>query len=243
MRSSMLAAFVTLAILALAVPPAVAQDTVETLIPRFIGFCNDGTQLCDPPYPLPVETGGELQVQYFVPSSHCSSQRLHLFLDGVPAHTTGFLGWEGAGGVFAGLPLDSGMIDLGPVTPGDHLLEIQAEGQVGGCNGGRLNSWAGSLTIVASTLQFEEAIAAMQRLEAYVASLNLAAGFGGAIASPLGQAIDLLSDDNPRNDMAACGALTALQNQVQQHLRLFLPNDAARLTQQPDVIAASLGCR
>jgi hypothetical protein len=214
-----------------------------TSIPRFVGFCTGGDQLCDPPFLLHVETGADLQVQYFVPSSHCSSQRLHLFVDGVLVRTTGFLGWEGATGVFAGLPLETALMDLGPVSPGGHILEIQAEGQVGGCNRGRLNSWAGSLTIVASTLQFEEAVAAMQRLAEFLASLDLAAGFGANMSSPLVQAIKLLADDNSRNDMAACGALTAFQNQVEHHLRLFLPNDAARLTQQPDVIASSLGCR
>ena len=62
--------------------------------------------------------------------------------------TTGFLGWPGAPSPFAELPLDTGLVDLGPVSPGAHLISVQAEGQVSGCNVGKPFSWGGSLKVL-----------------------------------------------------------------------------------------------
>lgn len=238
-----LATAAALAALALTSPAASAQQAVETSIPRFIGICSGGGQLCNPPFSFEIETGSDFTVQYFVPPSHCSSQRLHLYMDGVLVQSTGFLGWENAPAPFDALPLETGVMNFGPLASGAHLFEVQAEGQVSGCNGGNLNSWAGSLSITATTLEFDEAIDAIQRLADLVAGMNIPAGFGGNLSAPLAAAIQLLSDGNTRNDMGACGALTGFQNEVQQHVSLWLPTEAARLTQQPDVIAASLGCR
>lgn len=243
MRKGVMVMLGVLTALVLAVPSAAAQEPVEATIERFIGFCSGGSQLCVPPFALPVETGGDLFVRYVVPPSHCSSLRIHLYVDGVLQVTTGFLGWEGAGGVFAGLPLETSLMDLGPVPAGAHVLEIQAEGQAGGCNNGQVRNWAGSLEIVATTLDFDEAVQALIRLRDFLAGLQLAAGFGGHLLEPLEAAVDRLSDGNLQNDIAACGALSSFRQQVQNQLRFFLPNDAARLTQQPEVIAASLGCR
>jgi hypothetical protein len=90
-------------------------------------------QLCDLPFSVSGEIGSVLQVQYFVRSTHCSSLRVHLFVDGTLKVTTGFLGWPGAPSPFAELPLGTGLVDLGPVSPGAHLISVQAEGQVSGC--------------------------------------------------------------------------------------------------------------
>lgn len=243
MNKRLLGTITALSILSLAAPAAFAQQAVVTPIERFIGICAGGGQLCDPPFSFAVETGSDLVVAYAVPSSHCSSHRLHLFMDGALVRSTGFLGWDGAPPPFDTLPIETGPIDLGPLTPGAHVLEIQAEGQTSGCNRGSLNSWAGSLTITASTLEFDEAIEAMGRLADFVEAMEIPAGFGGNLSAPLAAAIGLLTDGNARNDMGACGALTGFRDEVQHHLLLWLPNEAARLTQQPDVIAASLGCR
>jgi len=59
--------------------------------------------------------------------------------------TTPLLGWPGGPG---NLPLDTGLLDLGPVSPGKHLLSIEAEGQAGGCNVGKLVRWGGKLVVV-----------------------------------------------------------------------------------------------
>jgi hypothetical protein len=114
-----------------------SQETFETVIPDFVVTCANTGQLCDPPFSVSGEIGSVLQVQYFVRSTHCSSLRAHLFVDGTLKVTTGFLGWVGAPSPFADLPLDTGLVDLGPVSPGPHLISVQVEGQVSGCNFGK----------------------------------------------------------------------------------------------------------
>jgi RTX calcium-binding nonapeptide repeat (4 copies) len=125
-----------------------SQETVETVTPDFAVTCTSTEQLCDPPFSVSGEIGSVLQVQYFVRSTHCSSLRVHLFLDGTLKVTTGFLGWVGAPPPFAELPLDTGLVDLGPVAPGTHLISVQAEGQVSGCNLGNPFDWGGSLKVL-----------------------------------------------------------------------------------------------
>ena len=130
------------------------QETFETVIPDFVVTCTNTGQLCDPPFSVSGETGSVLQVQYFVRSTHCSSLRVHLFVDGTLKVTTGFLGWPGAPSPFAELPLDTGLVDLGPVAPGTHIISVQAEGQVSGCNSGQPSKWGGSLEVpLATTVQ------------------------------------------------------------------------------------------
>jgi hypothetical protein len=99
-----------------------SQETFETVIPDFVVTCTSTDQLCDPPFSVSGEIGSVLQVQYFVLSTHCSSLRVHLFVDGTLKVTTGFLGWPGAPSPFAELPLDTGLVDLGPVSPGAHVI-------------------------------------------------------------------------------------------------------------------------
>ena len=129
-----------------------SQETVETVIPDFVITCTSTGQLCDPPFSVSVETGSVLQIQYFVLSTHCSSLRFHLFVDGTLKVTTGFLSWPGAPSPFAELPLDTGLVDLGPASPGAHLISVQAEGQVSGCNVDQPFSWGGSLKVLTSPL-------------------------------------------------------------------------------------------
>lgn len=125
-----------------------SQETFEAVIPDFAVTCTSTGQLCDPPFSVSGEIGSVLQVQYFVRSTHCSSLRVHLFVDGTLKVTTGFLGWPGAPSPFAELPLDTGLVDLGPVSPGAHLISVQAEGQVSGCNLDQPLSWGGSLRVL-----------------------------------------------------------------------------------------------
>jgi hypothetical protein len=125
-----------------------SQETFETGIPDFVVTCTSTGQLCDLPFSVSGEIGSVLQVQYFVRSTHCSSLRVHLFVDGTLKVTTGFLGWPGAPTPFAELPLDTGLVDLGPVSPGEHLISAQAEGQVSGCNVGKPSSWGGGLKVL-----------------------------------------------------------------------------------------------
>jgi hypothetical protein len=133
-----------------ALPKANAENSVE-IISRINVFCASTGQLCEPPFKLEVETDGLIQVRYLVPQDHCSSIRLHIFVDGVLKATTGFLGWVDAPPPFDALPFDTGLIDLGFVSPGKHLLAVQAEGQEGGCNPAKpmvqLEHWLGTLHV------------------------------------------------------------------------------------------------
>ena len=115
---------------------------IETFIPNFLIVCTGTGQLCRPSFSISIQTGSLLQVEYVAPSTHCSSIRLHIFVDGNLKETTGFLG-PGAG---------TGLLDLGPVTAGTHAISLQAEGQLGGCNFGDLVAWGGSLRVFTSPL-------------------------------------------------------------------------------------------
>jgi hypothetical protein len=126
------------------------SKTVETVIPDFVSQCTSTGELCEPPFTVSVQTASLLQVQYTVRDTHCGSVRVHLLVDGVLIATSDFLGWPGAPAPFSDLALDTGLVDLGPVSPGTHVLGVQAEGQVGGCNTGQLDDWGGSLRILTS---------------------------------------------------------------------------------------------
>jgi hypothetical protein len=127
-------------------------QTVETVIPDFIVSCTSTGELCDPPWLVSVQTGSVLQVQYFVRPTHCASVRVGLLVDGTLKATSDFLGWPGAPAPFSDLALDTGLVDLGPVSPGAHVVGVQAEGQVSGCNVGQLDDWGGSLKVLTSPL-------------------------------------------------------------------------------------------
>lgn len=87
-----------------------------------------------------------LKIQYTVPETHCSSIRLNISVDGGTPIVTDYLGWNGDEDV---RPLDTGEIDLGPVTAGLHHVSLSAEGTEGGCNAGDLASWGGAVHIFA----------------------------------------------------------------------------------------------
>src|SRR5258705_6469286 len=123
---------------------AVQGQTVETVIPDFVVSCTSTGELCDPPLLVSVETGSVLQVQYTVRPTHCASVRVSFLVDGTLEATSDFLGWPGAPAPFSDLALGTGLVDLGPVSPGAHVVGVQAEGQVSGCNVGQLENWGGS---------------------------------------------------------------------------------------------------
>ena len=131
---------------------AVHAQTVETVIPDFVVSCTSTGELCDPPFVVSVETGSVLQAQYFVRPTHCASVRVGFLVDGALKATSDFLGWPGAPAPFSDLALDTDLVDLGPVSPGAHVVGVQAEAQVGGCNFGQLDNWGGSLRVLTSPL-------------------------------------------------------------------------------------------
>ena len=126
--------------------------SVQTDVPVLVS-CTSSGQLCSPLFFSTVETQSELKVKFTAHPGHCSSIGVHIFLDGNPVGDTGFLGWSGAPSPFDLLPLMSGIIDLGPVSPGTHQISLQGEGQIGGCNNGALTGWGGTLTTFTESLE------------------------------------------------------------------------------------------
>lgn len=108
--------------------------------------CTSSGQLCEPPHVLDVATDGVLRTRYVV-TTHCSSVRVRFFLDSTLVYTSEFLGWSD-NPEFG--PLETGFVDLGPVSAGTHRLEVQAEGTVSGCNVGFLQRWEGTFEVVTS---------------------------------------------------------------------------------------------
>jgi hypothetical protein len=90
-------------------------------------------QLSAPGYEIRAWSNGLIEARYAAPASHCSSVRVHFEVDG---RERSISGWLKPGD-------DTGFVDLGPVTRGEHTVVLRAEGARGGCNLGRLISWGG----------------------------------------------------------------------------------------------------
>jgi hypothetical protein len=89
-----------------------------------------------------VPTEGALQVAFVASPDHCSDIIAHLLVDGVERSRSAPLA-PGA---------STGVLDLGPVSPGTHQVGVQAEGILGGCNTGHLAAWSGTLSVGVSGL-------------------------------------------------------------------------------------------
>ncbi len=78
-----------------------------------------------------------LTVVYTAASTHCSNVAVLLFVDGKKAAETGFVPANGSTSATVAWP-----------TNGEpHTLGVEGVGEKGGCNGGVLGDWAGTLTI------------------------------------------------------------------------------------------------
>jgi HYR domain len=69
----------------------------------------------------------------------------------------------------------------------------------------------------------------------------------GVNIGPLHQAVDLISDNNPNNDVAVCNKLDAFINQVntnqqQQQGQIITPEQASQLIQSAQSIKTAIGC-
>jgi hypothetical protein len=130
--------------------------------------CSGGGQLCNNVANIPISTTGILQANFTGGPLVCSSIRIHYLVDGTEVTVTGFVGANQS----------TGVANLGPVSAGTHVLGLQAEGIVGGCNSGTLGSWAGTaqVTVAAQTAQVPTLS------EWGFALLALFLGFGGVVA-------------------------------------------------------------
>ncbi len=122
--------------LSLAAPGFAAEDDFHTYGPIAVQSNGDG-ELSSGTYTIRLATAQTLMVNYVASRAHCSSLRMHFLLDGQERSVSG----EIAPGQ------RTGFVDLGPVSPGNHLVGLQAEGIPGGCNTGRLLAWEGSAEV------------------------------------------------------------------------------------------------
>lgn len=81
---------------------------------------------------------GELRANYAASPLHCSRVRMHFYIDGMETAVSDYLS--------AGE--STGYLDLGPLSPGAHVVSFRAEGLAGGCNPGWLLGWGGQVDIV-----------------------------------------------------------------------------------------------
>ena len=118
-------------------------SAAQTLsVPISVICANPTGELCSPPANIPVTTTGGLLASYAAPASHCGPILIHFLVDGVERAVTPVLAPGEASGTF----------DLGPVSAGTHVLGIQGEGAVGGCNSGIELGFGGTVQITLSPL-------------------------------------------------------------------------------------------
>jgi hypothetical protein len=104
-----------------------------------VATCSGGGQLCNNIATFTINAfGGGVGEGRFTPGPlTCSNLRIHFLIDGTEVAVTGFVG----AGAF------TAFVSLGFISPGKHLVGVQAEGEVGGCNVGTLVSWAGKVRL------------------------------------------------------------------------------------------------
>jgi len=115
-----------------------AQQTLT--VPISVICVNPTNELCSPPANIPVSTTGVLLASYAAPITHCGPIIIHFLVDGVQRAVSGVLNAGESSGTF----------DLGPVSAGNHVLGIQGEGAVGGCNSGIELGFGGTVQITLS---------------------------------------------------------------------------------------------
>src|SRR6185369_2887531 len=104
------------------------------------GTCSGGGQLCNniATFTIHVPGAGGVGEGKFTPGPlTCSNLRLHFIVDGTEVAVTDF----------AGPGTSTAFVSLGFISPGKHVVGMQAEGEVGGCNVGNLVSWAGKVVL------------------------------------------------------------------------------------------------
>jgi hypothetical protein len=103
---------------------------------------------------------------------------------------------------------------------------------------------AGNIGTATFTITVLSPAQAMQQLTDFIPGLGLPKNTETSLTAPLIQTVNLLTDNNPNNDGAACGQLGAFLQQVaakQTNGQLTLAQ-AAQLTAAANAIRTSLGC-
>jgi hypothetical protein len=118
-------------------------SAAQTLTVPISVICASPTgELCSPPANIPVSTTGTLLASYAAPISHCGPILIHFLVDGVERAVTPVLAPGEASGTY----------NLGPVSAGSHILGIQGEGAIGGCNTGIELGFGGTVQITLGAL-------------------------------------------------------------------------------------------
>lgn len=118
-------------------------SAAQTLtVPISVICVNPTGELCSPPANIPVSTTGVLMASYAAPASHCGPILVHFLVDGVERGVTPVLAPGQSSATF----------NLGPVSPGSHVLGIQGEGAIGGCNTGIELGFGGTVQITLGAL-------------------------------------------------------------------------------------------
>jgi len=133
--------------------PAFAQLVTTTFGP-FTVDCTPSGQLCNNSFSQSIGTLSTLRVQYNASSGHCSNVGVHILVDGVERAVTAFL-TPGQ---------SSGFFDVGPVSSGVHVITLNGEGTVSGCNSGNLINWGGTLDVVHESTAIANATTAVPTL-------------------------------------------------------------------------------
>jgi sugar lactone lactonase YvrE len=85
---------------------------------------------------------------------------------------------------------------------------------------------------------------ATEVLQSLVTSIGLPGNVEASLTTPLGQAMALLTDNNPNNEVAVCGKLDAFINQVdaKEKTGQLTPDEASTLREAAEAIKTALGC-
>jgi len=129
------------------VPPTVTPEPIIVTKNYSISNCcnSSGQRSSAIDYSVTVNTLGTLKLEFTpdMPSS-CSDIYLHILWDGEEIRQTGQLG------PISGIA-STGLLNLSSsISGGKHTLTISPEGILGGCNGGILGGWAGTLKVQTS---------------------------------------------------------------------------------------------
>jgi uncharacterized membrane protein len=125
-----------------AVPLAVVRPGCGEAVEEIsVGSSCSAGQVCDSVPFVTRETSATLRAEYVTSPSHCSSVGMIYFLDLLGAVATA---------PAQPAATSTGLLDLGPVAPGQHDIGLQAFGVEGGCNSGFLANWGGTLRLTTS---------------------------------------------------------------------------------------------
>lgn len=110
--------------------------------------CTGEGQKCGNPVALELSTASIVDITYHVGDQNCAPLLLYVYVDGVLFYKSVSLGWYGAEGALAGLPLSMTVRDIGNGTQGVRFIVLEAEATNEGCTlKNPLRSWGGRLDL------------------------------------------------------------------------------------------------